>query len=621
MTHDAAWRRTAVTDTALTHAPLSLCAPCAPCAVNGRLSFEEAFALFMRDQRHGEYVLTDATYDAIVRTIRTEDKKHPKWNQWTKKKYIVRPHDTRPDEWTLHLNIDMNKRVIRKQKGRRAAAVVSPDADDSSGDEESAASETGATAGSGIRVPQLRLVRVAKESEIPHLIAVRHEAAGHSGSRATSKHIALDWIGVPRILCEAFVFRCEKCNCKKPKSTSRYEIVAVESGSFGERVQLDLFEMQRVPGGPNADMRYVMHWQDHFSKFSLLRAIKNKTAAAVCEQLQSIFNLFGAPRILHTDNGTEFCNALITDLALRWGCAIRHGRAYHPQSQGSVEKANQLAKSKLAVWMSDQPVGTDWVPQLDNVQWQINTQHREHLKMSPYQLVFNRAPTLGPGMDLESPQTRSQLFEGPDEDEPRDLTPEDAHAHLEQHEEGRAAAAASSSDYRANFVQQHNSHSSTPTFKPGDFVTVQLHKKHLSVLTLPRMLMMVLRKLRGEGPLYRLYCEYGQLKDGVHGVDLEPAPECIRPAELNWDVKEIEHRHREALRIGAKPNTVTMEQVCTLRSKDTHKQNEPTSTQTMNARKRGRKTTAQPARDPSPPPAAAARKTKKPKAAAAAAES
>jgi IS30 family transposase len=72
-----------------------------------------------------------------------------------------------------------------------------------------------------------------------------------------------------------------------------------------------------------------------------LRALKQKTALEVVAQLKEIFAIFGAPRILQSDNGREFANRLIKELVRGWPqCHIVHGRPRHSQSQGSVERSN-----------------------------------------------------------------------------------------------------------------------------------------------------------------------------------------------------------------------------------------------------------------------------------------
>ena len=82
--------------------------------------------------------------------------------------------------------------------------------------------------------------------------------------------------------------------------------------------------------------------------------MKSKTAIEVATALFDIFSIFGVPYILQSDNGREFRNQIVS--ALKVMCpemSMVHGRARHPQSQGSVERANSDIKKMLASWMRD----------------------------------------------------------------------------------------------------------------------------------------------------------------------------------------------------------------------------------------------------------------------------
>jgi transposase InsO family protein len=57
--------------------------------------------------------------------------------------------------------------------------------------------------------------------------------------------------------------------------------------------------------------------------------------------LVDIFADFGAPRILHTDNGREFVNKIINQILEEYNVKLVHGKPRHSQSQGSVERANR----------------------------------------------------------------------------------------------------------------------------------------------------------------------------------------------------------------------------------------------------------------------------------------
>eukprot|EP00102_Acyrthosiphon_pisum_P018385 XP_008190120.1 PREDICTED: KRAB-A domain-containing protein 2-like [Acyrthosiphon pisum] len=72
--------------------------------------------------------------------------------------------------------------------------------------------------------------------------------------------------------------------------------------------------------------------------------------------LLDIFTTFGAPSILHLDNGREFANKVVTEMCAMWPeLKIVHGKPRHSQSQGSVERVNQDIENMLATWLTDNP--------------------------------------------------------------------------------------------------------------------------------------------------------------------------------------------------------------------------------------------------------------------------
>lgn len=86
---------------------------------------------------------------------------------------------------------------------------------------------------------------------------------------------------------------------------------------------------------------------DHFSKYKWTELIENKEAKTIAERLEYIFNYFKAPKILQTDNGREFNNQEVMNLCERKNIKFINGSPYHPQSQGVVEKLNDLLAKSL----------------------------------------------------------------------------------------------------------------------------------------------------------------------------------------------------------------------------------------------------------------------------------
>lgn len=130
-------------------------------------------------------------------------------------------------------------------------------------------------------------------------------------------------------------------HCEKKRSNKRKGLVVrpIVHSQMNSRAQLDLIDVQTQPDG---DFLFIFVCQDHLTKFVQLRLLRHKTSAEVANNLLDVFTIFGAPCILHGDNGRELVNAVVESLKEMWpGLHIVYGKARHSQSRGSVERANR----------------------------------------------------------------------------------------------------------------------------------------------------------------------------------------------------------------------------------------------------------------------------------------
>lgn len=67
---------------------------------------------------------------------------------------------------------------------------------------------------------------------------------------------------------------------------------------------------------PDGEFKFVLNYQDHLTKFTILKPLKKKTAEENADNLIEIFTVIGAPEILHSDNGGEFVNHVIIQPSL-----------------------------------------------------------------------------------------------------------------------------------------------------------------------------------------------------------------------------------------------------------------------------------------------------------------
>jgi len=150
---------------------------------------------------------------------------------------------------------------------------------------------------------------------------------------------------------------------------------------------------------PDAYYQFTMNYKDHLTKFTILRPLKSKTDEEVVYQLMDIFCMFGALFILQSDNGHEFANKIIQNLAEIWpGIKLVHGGPRHSQSQGSVEISNQDVRGMLVAWMFDNT--ETWSEGLRFTQSKKNRDLHSGINTSPCEAMFGTAQRIGLGDSL-----------------------------------------------------------------------------------------------------------------------------------------------------------------------------------------------------------------------------
>jgi len=229
--------------------------------------------------------------------------------------------------------------------------------------------------------------------ELYDILCKEHIAIGHGKRDRLYQQCKLWHENVTYEAVTSFISCCIECVKRIPHSTiSNMVIKPVRSSNALSRTQIDLIDIQTFPDG---DFKWIMTVQDHFTKFVNLRALKQKRAVEVATALYDIFLTFGAPCILQSDNGKEFRASVVENLRTFWPeLTIVHGRPRHPESQGSVERANGEVKRLLSIWI--RTTGRkDWATGIKVVQFQYNRAYNKNLESSPFKVLFGIDPPVG----------------------------------------------------------------------------------------------------------------------------------------------------------------------------------------------------------------------------------
>ncbi|KAG1412531.1 hypothetical protein G6F58_007964 [Rhizopus delemar] len=135
---------------------------------------------------------------------------------------------------------------------------------------------------------------------------------------------------------------------------------------------------------------YILVVVDVFTRFCILKAMPDKSSHTIALALRSILSLFGRPKIIQSDNGTEYVNEIIRKFTEVSGIDHRLITAYHPRSNGIAER--WVGKTKNIIYKRLQGKNDDWDLYLDSTQEALNNTPTALHDTRPFSLMFARRP-------------------------------------------------------------------------------------------------------------------------------------------------------------------------------------------------------------------------------------
>ena len=133
----------------------------------------------------------------------------------------------------------------------------------------------------------------------------------------------------------------------------------------------------------NQYMLTVMCVSTRFPEAIPLRKI---TAPAITRALAKFFATFGLPRVVQSDQGSNFLSKTFKQALQTLGVSHAVSSAYHHESQGALERWHQTLKSMLKKYCFD--TGHGWDEGVPFVLFAIRDAKQESLGFSPAELVF-----------------------------------------------------------------------------------------------------------------------------------------------------------------------------------------------------------------------------------------
>ena len=141
----------------------------------------------------------------------------------------------------------------------------------------------------------------------------------------------------------------------------------------------------------------IMIVVDRATKMVHLIPCRKTMAAGEAARLywQHVVRLHGVPRAIHTDRGAQFVGRWWREIWTLLGTKLKFGTAYHPQSQGQVERMNASSVPNASLPnVSNVPDLTKWTEYLPTVEMVVNSLPNRSTGYSPFFLMYGYHPVL-----------------------------------------------------------------------------------------------------------------------------------------------------------------------------------------------------------------------------------
>ncbi len=135
-----------------------------------------------------------------------------------------------------------------------------------------------------------------------------------------------------------------------------------------------------------AGHKYLLTIMDLSTRYPEAVPLRSVHTKFVIKALLNFFTHFGLPREVQSDQGTNFTSKLFEQTMAEWGITHVLCSAYHPQSQGALERHHQTLKNMLRTFCYERD--KDWDEAVPYVLFAVREAPTESLGFSPNELVF-----------------------------------------------------------------------------------------------------------------------------------------------------------------------------------------------------------------------------------------
>ena len=183
-----------------------------------------------------------------------------------------------------------------------------------------------------------------------------------------------------------FVSTCERCqraDTRFQKSAPNLHSIPVPMEPW-KQVGVDICSLSDGVDG----YKYMIVMVDYFTKWVEAKPLKSKSADEVALFIFETFCRLGSAAVQINDQGREFVNQVSKLLHSMYGTKQHITSAYHPQSNGLVERNNRTVQNWLLRVLAEKH--DEWPKALPGVVCSYNTSKNKTTLVTPFYLMYGR---------------------------------------------------------------------------------------------------------------------------------------------------------------------------------------------------------------------------------------
>ena len=238
------------------------------------------------------------------------------------------------------------------------------------------------------------LLFVVPASKCQVALDLCHWDVGHQGKDRTYSLLQERfWWPKMRTQMMMTLQNCKKCKVYEKKDP-KAPLCTIATTEPMDLVHIDLVRMEvTVETKKKPVVQKILVVTNHFSQFVQAYKVKDKRAITITKCLyDNYFRHYGFPQHLLSDQGTEFCNAILNEMCIYLNIKKLCTSPYHPQTNGAVERVHQTLEQMIA--KLDNKRCRKWPKHLSSITPTYNSTRSQVMGYSPYFLMMGCRPRL-----------------------------------------------------------------------------------------------------------------------------------------------------------------------------------------------------------------------------------